>query len=404
MTDLRDLSRCVHHPAVSQDGFASLAVPTYRASTIVFPDADAYANRRDRGPDGYSYGMHGTPTTRTLEAQLSALHGAERTVLLPSGQAAITVVLLTLLLPGDHVLIPDTAYPPVRGFCLNYLQPRGVAFSVYDPMVGAGIAGLMTDRTRLVWLESPGSTTMEVQDFRAIADAAHAGGALVGCDNTWATPLLFKPLDHGADFVMEALTKYVGGHSDLLLGSVSVRDLALRQRLKDTMRMIGVGVSPDEVALALRGIETLGVRLAHVGRVGTEFARRLQAFPAALRVLHPALPSCPGHAFWQRDFTGACGVFSVVLPASAEPLLAPALTAMRLFAIGASWGGTRSLVAPMSVKADRVATPWTEDGTILRISIGLEDPEELWDDLQTLFRALEPGLTNGAAPAAAAAP
>lgn len=384
---MRDLSRCVHHPAVSQEGYASLAVPTYRASTIVFPDADAYTNRRHRGPDGYSYGMHGTPTTRTLEAQLSALNNAERTVLLPSGQAAITVVMLTTLLPGDIVLIPDTAYPPVRNFCLNYLNPRGIDFTVYDPMIGSGIAALMNERTKLVWLESPGSTTMEVQDFGAIAAAAHAGGALVGCDNTWATPLFFKPLDHGADFVMEALTKYVGGHSDLLLGSVSVRDLGLRRRLKDTMGMIGFSVSPDEVALALRGIETMGVRLAHAGRVALDFAKRIQAFPS-LRVLHPALPSCPGHEVWARDFTGACGVFSVVLPAAAEAALGPALTAMRLFAIGASWGGTRSLVAPMTVKADRVATPWLEDGTILRISVGLEDPEELWSDLATLFGSL----------------
>lgn len=386
---MRDLSRCVHHPAVSHEGFASLAVPTYRASTIVFPDADAYANRTHRGPDGYSYGLHGTPTTRTLEAQLSALHGAERTVLLPSGQAAITVVLLSVLMPGDHVLIPDTAYPPVRGFCLNYLQPRGIGFTAYDPMVGAGIDELMTERTRLVWLESPGSTTMEVQDFRAIADAAHAGGALVGCDNTWATPLLFKPLDHGADFAMEALTKYVGGHSDLLLGSVSVRDLALRGRLKDTMRMIGIGVSPDEAALALRGIETMGVRLAHVGRVALDFAQRIAALPDGLRVLHPALPGCPGHDHFMRDFKGASGLFSVVLPVACEPRLDPALTAMRLFAIGASWGGTRSLIAPMQVKADRTAVPWTEDGTILRISVGLEDPDDLWDDLLTLFRTLE---------------
>ncbi len=386
---MHDLSRCVHHPAVSHDGFATLAVPTYRASTIVFPDAEAYANRKYRGPDGYSYGLHGTPTTRTLEAQLSALHGAERTVLLPSGQAAITVVLLTLLMPGDHVLIPDTAYPPVRGFCVNYLQPRGITFTAYDPMIGAGIAALMQQRTRLVWLESPGSTTMEVQDFRAIADAAHAGGALVGCDNTWATPLLFKPLDFGADFAMEALTKYVGGHSDLLLGSVSLRDLGLRGRLKDTMRMIGIGVAPDEAALALRGIETMGVRLAHVGRVALDFAHRIAALPGSFRVLHPALPGCPGHEHFLRDFKGASGLFSVVLPTAAEPRLGPALTAMRLFAIGASWGGTRSLIAPMQVKGDRTAVPWTEDGAILRISVGLEDPEELWDDLATLFRTLE---------------
>ena len=394
---MRDLSRCVHHPAVSHEGFASLAVPTYRASTIIFPDAEAYADRKYRGPDGYSYGLHGTPTTRTLEAQLSALHGAERTVLLPSGQAAVTVVFLSALLPGDTVLIPDTAYPPVRGFCSNYLRPRGIGFTAYDPMIGAGIAGLMDERTKLVWLESPGSTTMEVQDFRAVADAAHAAGALVGCDNTWATPLLFKPLDHGADFAMEALTKYVGGHSDLLLGSVSVRDLALRQCLKDTMRMIGIGVAPDEAALALRGLETMGIRVTHSGRVALDFARRLQAFPAARRVLHPALPSCPGHEFFERDFRGASGLFSVVLPPEVEPLLGPALTSMRLFAIGASWGGTRSLIAPMQVKADRTAVPWTEDGTILRISVGLEDPEELWDDLANLFRALELALVTQAA-------
>ena len=387
---MRDLSRCVHHPAVAQDGFVSLAVPTHRASTIVFPDAASYANRQQRGPDGYSYGMHGTPTTRILEAQLSALHHAERTMLLPSGQAAITVALLTVLLPGDEVLIPDNAYPPLRGFCRDYLAPRGIGHTVYDPMAGAAVAAAMTARTRLVWLESPGSKTMEVQDFRAIAEAAHAAGALVGCDNTWAGPLLFKPLDHGADIVMEALTKHVGGHSDLVLGSVSVRDLALRQRLKDTMRMVGIAVSPDEAALALRGLQTMGVRLAHAGRVALDFAGRLAQRPG-LRVLHPALESCPGHAIWRRDFAGACGVFSVVLPEAAEPGLEAALAGLRLFAIGASWGGTHSLLAPMRVAAERTATPWTAPGTILRISVGLEDPEELWAELAALFAALDPG-------------
>lgn len=387
---MHDLTRCVHQPEVSHEGFASLAVPTYRASTIVFPDADSYTNRGARGPDGYSYGMHGTPTTRTLEAQLTALHGAARTVLLPSGQAAVTVVMLSVLRPGDTVLVPDSAYPPVLGFGRDYLTPRGIRMRVYDPMAGAGIAGLMDDRTRLVWLESPGSTTMEVQDFRAIADAAHAAGALVGCDNTWATALLFKPLDHGADFVMEALTKYVGGHSDLLLGAVSVRDLGLRQVLKETMGMIGIGVSPDEAALALRGLQTMGVRMAHAGRVALDFAQRLQAFPAVLRVLHPALPSSPGHALWARDFKGSSGLFSAVLAPSAARLLGPALAEMRLFAMGASWGGTRSLIAPMAAGPDRMSTAWLEDGPILRLSIGLEDAEELWDDLTRLFTALDP--------------
>lgn len=386
---MKDLSRVVHHPSVSQEGFASLTVPTYRASTIVFEDAEAYANRKYRGPDGYTYGLHGTPTTKTLEAQLTALERGERTIIVPSGQAGITVVFLTVLRPGDKVLIPDHAYPPVRGFCMNYLTSRGIDYEVYDPTIGGEIANLIDERTKLVWMESPGSTTMELQDIPAIVAAAKAKGVLTGCDNTWATPLLFKPLVHGIDFSMEALTKYVGGHSDILLGSISVRDVALHRALKDTTRMIGIGVSPDDCALALRGIETMGVRLTHMGKVSTEFAQRIVALPGVDRVLHPALPDCPGHEFWKRDFSGASGVFSVVLQPQTEPLLGAALSAMKIFAIGASWGGTRSLIAPMSVKNERVAKPWTEDGTILRISVGLEDSEELWSDLETMFHALE---------------
>lgn len=388
---MQDLSRIVRFPEVSQEGYASLAVPTHRASTIVFDDAAAYSSRKDRGPDGYSYGLHGTPTTRVLEAQMTALEQGERTVIVPSGQAGVTIVFLTILMPGDKVLIPDTCYPPVRGFCLHYLAARGIDHEVYDPMIGAAVAELIDDRTRLVWIESPGSTTMEFQDVPAIIAAAHAKGVLVGCDNTWATPLLFKPLAHGADFVMEALTKYVGGHSDLLLGSITVRDVALHQALKDTTRMIGIGVSPDECQLALRGLQTMGVRLAHVGRVGTDFAKRIVGLPGVERVLHPALPDCPGRDVWERDFTAASGVFSVVLKPGVEAALEPALTAMKTFTIGASWGGARSLIVPMDIKSDRVAKPWTEDGLILRISIGLEDEAELWADLAALFSALGAG-------------
>ncbi len=385
---MKDLSRVVHYPEVSHEGYASLQVPTYRASTIVFEDADAYSNRKYRGPDGYTYGLHGTPTTKTLEAYLTALEGGERTVIVPSGQAGATIVFLTVLLPGDKVLIPDTAYPPVRGFCVNYLKPRGIDHEVYDPMIGAGIADLIDERTKLVWIESPGSTTMEFQDVPAIIAAAHAKGALVGCDNTWATPLLFKPLVHGADFSMEALTKYVGGHSDLLLGSISVRDVELFKALKATTRMIGIGVSPDEVQLAIRGLQTMGVRLAHVGKVGTDLAHKIVGLPGVERVLHPALPECPGREFWERDFAGASGLFAVVLKPGVDDKLGPALTALKTFTIGASWGGVRSLIVPMDIRPDRVAVPWTEEGTILRISIGLEDPEDLWADLEGLFAAL----------------
>ena len=389
---MRDLTRCVHYPSVSMEGFASLAVPTHRASTIVYPDADSFAQRKSRGLDGYTYGLHGTPTTRTLEAQLTDLHEGVRTVLVPSGLAAITVVMLSVLVPGDNVLIPDTVYPPVRGFCHDYLRPRGISFKVYDPMLGAGIADFIDERTRLVWIESPGSGTMEVQDVPAIVNAAKTKGALVGCDNTWASPLLFKPLLHGADFAAEALTKYVGGHSDLLLGSITVKDLALRQRLKDTLRMLGIGVSPDEAALALRGLQTMGVRLAHMGRVSEDFARRLQSVPVVERVLHPALPSCPGHEFWTRDFKGSSAVFSIVLGKETEGWLPDALSKLRVFGIGASWGGTHSLIAPMAIKAERTVVPWMPEGPVLRLSIGLEDPDDLWTDLATLLEPHRGGL------------
>lgn len=389
---MRDQSKLVAHLPYSTEGFASLSVPTHRASTIVFKNAEEYAKRSSRGPDGYTYGLHGTPTTRALQARLTALEGGERTALVPSGQAAIAVILLTVVMPGQKVLIPDTVYPPVRGFCTNFLKPRGIDFEVYDPSLGADVAGLIDARTKLVWVESPGSTTMEIQDIAAIAAATHAKGALVGCDNTWATPLLFKPLQHGADFVMEAITKYIGGHSDLLMGSISVKDVDLFYKLKATMRMLGMGVSPDDCFLAIRGLETMGVRLAHAGRVGLEQARWIAGSPAVERVLHPALDSCPGHALWKRDFAGASGVYSVVLKSGLQERLGPALTAMKTFSIGASWGGTHSLIVPMEIAKDRSLADWPADTTILRISVGLEDPQDLQDDLQQLFDALEAGL------------
>lgn len=386
---MHDATRSVHHPAVNEEGYASLTVPTHRASTIVYPDAASFFARKHRGFDGYTYGLHGTPTHRTLEAQLTALHGGVRTVLVPSGQAAVTIVLLSVLLPGDKVLIPDQVYQPVRSFCEDYLKPRGIDYGVYDPLIGAGIAGLIDDKVKLVWVESPGSNTMEVQDIPAIVKAAKAKGVLVGCDNTWATPLIFKPLAHGVDFACEALTKYVGGHSDLLLGSITVADLGLREQLKVTLRGLGVGVSPDEVQLALRGLETLALRLAHMGKVSEDFARRLTRSPAVETVLHPALPSCPGHEFWKRDMGRSSGVFSVVLKPVPHARLEQALSALEVFAIGASWGGTRSLIAPLAPEGERTVVPWPHQGPALRISIGLEDPDDLWNDLDALLVALE---------------
>lgn len=379
---MRDQTLCVKRPAVSHDGFASLAIPTYRASTIVFDSAEAYANRKFRGPDGYTYGLHGTPTSRTLEASITKLEQGLRTVLVPSGQAAITTVFLTVLMPGDCVLIPDTAYPPVAGFCENYLKPRGISYRIYDPMIGAGIAELIDENVKLIWTESPGSTTMEIQDIPAIVAVAKTRGILTGCDNTWATPLFFKPLVHGMDFSSMALTKYVGGHSDFLMGSITIRDMDLHRRLKDTLRMIGLGVSPDDCALALRGLETMGIRLDHSGRLATKFAKRIDSKVPSGLVLHPALPAAPGHAVWMRDFLGASGVFSVVIPAHAEEALPGLLTATKVFSIGASWGGTHSLLAPMTIS--RATDANAHGGTILRISIGLEDEDDLWADLEPI--------------------
>ena len=387
---MEDSTRCVHRPAISMEGFASLTVPTYRASTIVYDGPEAFAKRRQRGPDSYMYGTQGTPTSRTLEAQLTELQGGVRTMVLPSGLSAVTIVMLASLLPGDRVLIPDTIYPPGRSFCANYLKPRGIDYLVYDPLIGAGIADLIDSRTKLLWLESPGSATMEVQDVPAMIKAAKQKGALVACDNTWASPLLFKPLAHGADFSVEALTKFVGGHSDLLLGSVTVADLALRQKLRDAINLIGISVSPDECALALRGIQTMAVRLAHVGRVSESIARRLAQEPLVERVLHPALPSCPGHEIWKRDFKGSSSLFSIVLKPGAEANLQAALSGLKLFSIGASWGGTHSLIAPVNLQNDRTVSPW-KGGQVVRINIGLEDENDLWAELSGILRRLEGG-------------
>ncbi|MEX1058244.1 MAG: aminotransferase class I/II-fold pyridoxal phosphate-dependent enzyme [Natronospirillum sp.] len=384
---MHDSTICTIHPKISEDGFSSLTVPTYRASTIVFDTAEAYATRGQRDLDGYSYGLHGTPTTRTLESQLTALEGGARTVLLPSGQAAIAVIMLTVLMPGDTVLIPDSAYPPVTGFCKNLLEPRAIKYKIYRPD-GKGLEDLIDASVKLIWMESPGSTTMEIQDVPAIVEIAKRYNILTGIDNTWATPLLFKPLAHGVDFSMQALTKYVGGHSDILLGSVSVSDMDLRRRLRDTMRMLGLGVSPDEVSLALRGMETMAVRIAHAGRVAMDFAKRLHNQLVDCEVLHPALPGSPGHDLWKRHFTGASGLFSVALPAEADIRLNQGLDKLRIFAIGASWGGTRSLIAPMTVSTGRQFIHTRHERTIIRINIGMEDPNDLWADLKALFTEL----------------
>ena len=386
---MKDLTRSVLTPTVPTEGFDPLGVGLHRASTIVFKDAADYAARSERGDKGYSYGLYGTPTTRTLEEKLTVLEHGARTFLTPSGQASNALAILPFVSAGDHVLIVDTAYPPVRDFAKTDLTRLGVEVEFFDPMSAEDAKRKIRPTTRMVWCESPGSTTMEVIDLPRIADIAHEAGALVGVDNTWATPLNYKPLTLGADIVTEALTKYVSGHSDVLMGSITVRDAALAPSIKSLMGRFGIGASPDDASLVLRGMETLGVRLRHSEGVALRFAEKIAAHPLVERVLHPALPGCPGHEIWKRDFLGASGVFSIVFSDAASAHVTAALDAFSLFAIGASWGGTRSLVAPQPVRRARSATRWEGPDIVLRLSIGLEAEEDLWADIERFLTDLQ---------------
>lgn len=386
---MRDETQCVTRVPVDPSGFDALTVPIHRASTIRYADADDFAHRFERGPDGYTYGLYGTPTHRHLEGKLNELEGGVRTILAPSGQAAITLSLMALLGAGDRVLLPDNVYGPVRDFARHDLARLGIAAAFYDPTDLAALAALIAEGAAIVWTESPGSLTMEMQDLPAIVAMAHAAGCRVGCDNTWASPLNFRPLAHGADLVVEALSKHCCGHSDVLMGSVTVRDAALGLALKASLDRIGIGVSPDDCALVARGIDTLAVRLRRSAESGMEIAQWLAGHATVARVLHPALPGDAGHALWRRDFAGAAGVFTVVPTTAAAPHLLAALNALELISIGASWGGTKSLAAPASVRPLRSATPWTGPDTVLRLSIGLEHPDDLRRDLDRFLTALE---------------
>ena len=385
---MRDPTLCVTPGDAAAAPFESLAVPVQRASTIVFPTVAAYQGRREAIYDGYSYGLYGTPTSRELETRLARLEGAERTLALPSGFSAIALTTLAAAAPGQEVLFPDTIYDTVRPFADRFLAGLGIGSRYYDPMLGAALADELADETALVWVESPGSMTMEVQDVPAIAAAAHARGAKVAADNTWATPLRFKPLAHGVDFSVCALSKYVAGHSDVMMGSVSVADVDLYRRLKDHSRFLGLGVSADEASLVLRGLETLAIRMDRAAASAERLAAWAARQPGVAEVRFPALVSSPGHAVFKRDFSGGAGLFSVFLEDWTRPVLAEAVESLSLFPIGASWGGTRSLVAVLDGPPLRTVAPLSHRGPVVRFSIGLEDPEDLQADLAAAFARL----------------
>ena len=359
--------------------------PVYHASTVLYPSAEDFVAHRAR----YQYGRRGTPTTEALEVAVQELEGPRcaGVALLPSGLAAIAAALLSVLKAGDNLFVTDSAYGPTRAFCDQMLSRLGITTTYYDPLIGGAIATLLAPNTRAVFIESPGSLSFEMQDVAAIAEAAHGKNALMLMDNTWATPLYFRALDFGVDLSIQAGTKYIGGHSDVMLGTVSANSVTVAG-LKNTVRLNGWCVGPDDMYLGQRGLRTLAVRLDRHYRSGVAVARWLEQRPEVLRLLHPAFASHPGHALWKRDFTGASGLFSVVLKPVPQKAVYAFLDTLELFGIGASWGGYESLAIPFDCSNVRTATRWAPGGPAVRFHIGLEAVEDLLADLERGFAAL----------------
>jgi cysteine-S-conjugate beta-lyase len=361
--------------------------PVYRASTILFPTVAALeAAMRGEYPE-LAYGLHGTPTVTDLQSAIAGLEGGHSAFAVPSGLAATTLPLLALAKPGDHVLVTDAVYGPTRRFCELHLKRLGVEVSYYDPLIGADIAKLFRPNTRIVFAESPGSLTFEVLDVPAIVQAAHAQGVLVILDNTWATPFGFRAFDHGVDISVHAATKYIGGHSDVLLGVVVCSE-PMHRPLHRIWTDMGVAASPDDCFLGLRGLRTLPTRLARHQSSALRVAEWLRDRPEVREVLYPALPGSRGHALWKRDYRAAGGLFGVVLQPVASERIAAMLDDMRLFRLGWSWGGFESLIIPTWPERTRSVTPWNPGGPCLRLHVGLESPEDLIDDLADGFERL----------------
>lgn len=381
-------TRLVRDDIAVPEGFSSLMRPTHRASTILFPNAEAFSRRREQFFHGYSYGLSGTPTHYALQGKLAEMEGGTHCVLAPSGLGAINLINQTVLKAGDHVLITDSAYGPNRSNAVKIFGRYGVTAEFYEPRIGAGIRSLIRPETRLVWMESPGSLTMEVQDVPAITAAARERGVLTAIDNTWATPLRFSPLAHGVDFSVQALTKYVNGHSDILMGAVSVKDEALYKELKQTADWLGNNVSPDDCSHVLRGLVTLAVRLDRHESNGLAVARWLEQRPEVKQVLFPALESSVDHAIWKRDFEGGSGLLTIVLGTRSWEQTCRFADALEVFRIGASWGGPQSLVGIYPNAGERSTQAWKDSGAFVRLNIGLEAADDLIADLEQAFAAM----------------
>lgn len=352
--------------------------PVYHVSTVL---SETLEQRINRSNAKVRYGRSGTPTSYALEEAMSALEQAHGTVLAPSGLAAITMALSAFVEAGDHVLITDSTYTPTRNFSDRVLQRLGVEVKYYDPMIGGGIAELIRENTRLVWTECPGSQTFDVQDLPAIVQAAHARGAIVLTDNTWSGGYFRKPLAEGVDVSVQAATKYIVGHSDVMMGTIACNE-ATYEQVRRSNASFGVCCGPDDMYLALRGLRTLGVRMDRHFESGVKIAEWLRSRPEVSRVMHPALPDDPGHALWKRDFTGASGLFGFVLKEDSREKLSAMMDHMELHGMGSSWGGYESLLIPAWPENSRTATTWAVSGQCMRIHVGLEDVDDLIADLE----------------------
>lgn len=378
-------TRLIHLGRAPEEYFGIVNPPVSRTSTILYPSLDAYEDKDWK----YRYARMGNPLSDKFECAMAEIENGHAAISTPSGLTAITTTLLAFLKSGDHLLVTDSLYPPARNFCDNVLTRFGVAVEYYDPLIGAGISGLIRDNTAVIYMESPGSATFEVQDVPAIVKEAVARGIITIADNSWSAGLLFRPLDHGADVSVQSCTKYVGGHSDVNLGVSVARTPDLYKRLKKTALDLGVCAGADDLYLALRGLRTLKLRLRQCGENAMTVARWLKGRSEVQKIYFPALEDDPNHALWQRDFSGTNGLLSILLPPAPKAAVRAFVEGLELFPLGSSWGGYESLLQPQYLKTCRTAVPWKEDGALLRLQIGLEDPQDLIDDLEQAFAKFE---------------
>jgi cysteine-S-conjugate beta-lyase len=393
VTDRKSLqTTLIHSDYTPPAGFGAFPTAIHHASTVLFKNVAALRARSWQDKTAYTYGLHGTPTTFTLEARLAAIEHGKHCLLAPSGLAAIAMVDMALLKSGDDVLIPDNVYNPNRDLARWLAQDFGISARFYDPLIGSGLAEMILPNTRLIWTEAPGSVSMEVPDIPAICKAAAEKSAgrekvYVALDNTWSAGIAFKAFEHGVDIVMQALTKYQSGGSDVLMGAVITQDKELIHRIELAHMRLGFGVSADDPYLVLRGLPTMKLRFEAHDAGARKVAEWLKTRLEISRVLHPAFPDCPGHDIWKRDFTGAGGLFSVIFNARyTEEQTDRFIDSLKLFKIGYSWGGANSLCVPYRIQTMRMN--WKESGQLVRFNIGLEDPVDLIADIEQAFSAL----------------